>query len=593
MRALRSALLLVAAGTAILLAQAPAPPQRPQQPTFRAGTNVVRVDVTVLDKHGQLLTDLTRDDFTVAEDGVPQTIDAFRLVEANGQPTDDLSLPIRSREHAYTEAARDDVRVFVIFWDEYHIDQFEPAIRGRDALTDLVLNAFGPTVLVAITDPLTPSDGIEFTRDRRSLAETVSKLKGRRGVYLPPRSEMEAAQLYRPRDVEALRSQVSRSALEATVGFLGTIKEGRKSVLLVTEDFGPMGGLADQSDWLRDFLRTANQNNTAVYTLDPRGLGTMNDVLLSIASETGAESVRSNEPARRLRQMVYESSAFYLLGYSPSKNPADGKFHKIEVHVNRPGVEVRARRGYFAPTLAEMTSARAVASAAEVPPEISHALSGLVEGPADAEGDLWIGAAPGANGPRMTVVWQPAPERPEVVVRIRAATPDGRVFFDDAVNGSATFDVAPGAVDVRRTLFDHDGVSLGARSTHVDVPDYAHVPLAISSPELFRARTGIELRAIETDGSVTPFAGHEFGRTDRVVVRFFVTGTALGSAAIKARLLNKSGAALADLPLTQKQPGEYETSLTIASIARGEYLVEITASAGDAHAQALAPLRIH
>jgi len=108
----------------VLVTQPPAG-QRPQ-PTFRAGTNVVRVDVTVLDKSGRPLTDLTRDDFTVAEDGVRQTVDAFRLVESNGQPTDDLSLPIRSREHAYAEAARDDVRVFVIFWDEYHIEQFAP-----------------------------------------------------------------------------------------------------------------------------------------------------------------------------------------------------------------------------------------------------------------------------------------------------------------------------------------------------------------------------------------------------------------------------------------------------------------------------------
>ena len=69
--------------------------------------------------------------------------------------------------------------------------QFEPAIRGRAALTDLVLNAFGPTDLVAVTDQLTPSDAIELTRDRRALAETVGRLKGRRGVYLPPRSAME------------------------------------------------------------------------------------------------------------------------------------------------------------------------------------------------------------------------------------------------------------------------------------------------------------------------------------------------------------------------------------------------------------------
>jgi VWFA-related protein len=577
--------------SALLGAQA-TPPAAQQPPTFRAGTNVVRVDVSVLDPHGKPLTDLSRDDFTVSEDGVPQTIDAFRLIEANGQPTDDLSLPIRSREHAYAEAARDDIRVFVIFWDEYHIEQFVPAIRGRAALTDLVMNAFGPTDLVAITDQLTPSDAIELTRDRRGLAETVAKLKGRRGVYIPPRSDMEEAQLYRQRDIEPLRSQVSRSALEATVGFLGTIKEGRKALLLVTEDFGPMGGLSDESDWLRDFIRRANQNNTAVYTFDPRGLGMMNDVLMSIASETGAEGVRSNEPSKRLRQMVDESSAFYLLGYSPSKNPVDGKFHKIDVRVIRPGVHVHARRGYFAPTLAEMASARAVARAAEVPPEISHALTALVEGPADADGDLWVGAAPGATGPNMTVSWMGSGDRTDVSIRVRATSPEGRVFFDGVLKGTATFEVAPGEIEVQRTIVGGDGTSLGSRTTRVTVPDYSRVPLALSSPRVFRAHTGIELREIEANPAEAPFAGHEFDRTDRVIIRFAVAGALAPSANLRARLLNKAGAALADLPLTRRSDGQYETALTIASFARGEYLVELAAVAGDAHAQALVPLRV-
>lgn len=581
--------LAAAIAVPVLVAQPPAA-QRPQ-PTFRAGTNVVRVDVTVLDKSGKPLTDLTRDDFTVAEDGVRQTVDAFRLVEANGQPTDDLSLPIRSREHAYAEAARDDVRVFVIFWDEYHIERFAPAIRARAALTDLVTTAFGPTDLVAITDQLTPSDAIELTRDRRKLADAAAKLQGRRGVYIPPRSPMEEAQLYRQREIEPLRSQVSRSALEATVGFLGTIKEGRKSLLVVTEDFGPMG-LSDQSDWLRDFIQEANQNNTAVYTFDPRGLGLTTDLLQTIASETGGEAVRSNDPAKRLRQMVTESSAFYLLGYSSSKNPADGKFHKIDVRINRPGVQVRSRRGYFAPTVAEISSARAAASAAEVPADVSNALSELVEGPADADGDLWVGTTPGPAAPRMTVTWLPASGRAAVGIRIRAAVPDGRVFFDGPLNGASTFDVAPGPVEVRRTLIDRDGVSLGSRSLRVDVPDYGKVPIAISSPELFRARSGIEMREIETNAALTPFAGHEFERTDRVVVRFAIAGSGAASASVKARLLNKSGTALADLPLTTRSGGEYETVLTIASLARGDYLVEVTAASGAAHAKALVPLRV-
>src|SRR5262245_59016117 len=87
---------------------------QPRPPTFRSGTNLVRVDVTVMDKEGRPVRNLTAEDFELRENGEVQSISSFKLVDANGQPTDDLSLPIRSPQHAATEAARDDVRGVVI-----------------------------------------------------------------------------------------------------------------------------------------------------------------------------------------------------------------------------------------------------------------------------------------------------------------------------------------------------------------------------------------------------------------------------------------------------------------------------------------------
>ena len=95
-----------------------APADQPQLPTFRTGANLVRVDVTVLDHRGNPVPSLAPEDFLIEEDGIPQKVTSMKFVEATGQPTDDVSLPIRSREHAALEAARDDVRVFLIFWDE-------------------------------------------------------------------------------------------------------------------------------------------------------------------------------------------------------------------------------------------------------------------------------------------------------------------------------------------------------------------------------------------------------------------------------------------------------------------------------------------
>src|SRR6476469_7810711 len=129
----------VAAVAAVATLSAQQPPQQPppaqppadqKPPVFRAGTNQVRVDVTVLNRKGDPITDLTKDDFEIREDGVLQSIENLKLIEANGEaPDDDVSLPIRSQYHAAAEAARDDIRVFVIFWDEYHIGEMAPALR--------------------------------------------------------------------------------------------------------------------------------------------------------------------------------------------------------------------------------------------------------------------------------------------------------------------------------------------------------------------------------------------------------------------------------------------------------------------------------
>src|SRR5688572_7896173 len=99
--------------TASLAAQGP----------FRSGVNLVRVDALVTDERGMPVTDLTKDDFEILEDGKPQAIEQFRLVQVDGNPDPRRSLPetIRSRDEEAMLADRDDVRVFAIFLDDYHL----------------------------------------------------------------------------------------------------------------------------------------------------------------------------------------------------------------------------------------------------------------------------------------------------------------------------------------------------------------------------------------------------------------------------------------------------------------------------------------
>ena len=572
----------------------------PQPPTFRAEANLVRVDVTVVDRHGEPVTTLTADDFAVEEDGAPQTVQSFKFVSADGRPPagDDVSLPIRSPEHAASEAARDDVRVFVIFWDEYHIDRFAEAIKGRKALTDFVSTAFGPADLVALMDPLLPVDALRFTRDRRELTEKIGRLEGRFGIYTPTRSAAEDNMLER-RDIARVRSEVTISALRSTAVHLGSIKEGRKSIIFVSEGLNGLG--TDQPSLLRELTETANNNNTAIYTLDPAGLtGGSADVRRTIAQNTGAEAfVNTNAPEKALRQVVREASAFYLLGYASSRNPQDGKFHKIGVKVKKAGIDVRARKGYWAPNATDIEHARAEAAAAgAIPTDVTSAMAVLSAARAERILDVWVGAQRGADGgPSVTVAWAPRAAAgradPTRTVSIAVKGAGGDRLFDARLDtGALTFPSPPGAVQLQITVRDAAGAILDEDRRPFSVPDLSAAALAIGAPVLVRARTVPDARAIAEGRQAVPFAGREFRRTDRLYVRFSVYGEPAPEAQVSARLTTAAGATLLDLPIVKMAGTGYQLEVPLTSIARGDYLIAVAAAHGEERTRAFVPLRI-
>jgi len=572
-------------------------PQQP--PIFRGGASLVRVDVTVTNRHGEPATTLSAEDFEITEDGAPQTVETFKLVSADGRRAegDDTSLAIRSPEHAAAEAARDETRVFLIFWDEYHIGRFASAIQARQALADFVTTAFGPTDLVALMNPLLPTDAIRWTRNRTELAQAVQKLEGRSHVYVPARSVLEEGQLYR-RDVERLRSEVTVSAMKSAASYLGGLRDGRKAIVFVSEGL-PQLDRSDEASLLQDLVRTANDNNTAIYTLDPRGLGhDVADVMWTLAANTGASAfVNTNNPARALRQVVVDASAFYLLGYASTNNPADGKFHQIKVRVKRSGLDVRSRKGYWAPSTTDVDKAARDAANA-TPPHISNALATLSATRSERALDLWIGTARSSSGSaRVTLTWtlrsadNTAAHNGNLVVIADGAT--GTETLEAALaSQQLSFDAAPGDLKLKLTVRDERGVTIDEDIHALSVPDLAHAKLALSSPAAFLARNPLELRNLHA-GSV-PFAGRQFRRTDRVFVRFTVFGEQSSGAVITARLLSRTGSELRPLAVVAPQAdgGDFEIDVPLASLARGDFLIAIDAAAGDERADALLPFRI-
>ena len=582
---------------------APPPPDtpQPQKPVFRTGAELVRVDVVVLDRKGQPVPSLTAADFELQEEGELQEIKAFQFVRADGQPDADseVSLTIRSRSHAASEAAKDNVRVFLIFWDEYHIGQMASANRARAALMEFVRRAFGPTDLVAFMDPLTPIDALTFTRDRLELFDRTRRLVGRSGVYVPTRSAVEDAHLERG-DVERLRSEVTVSALKSAVVHLGGLRDGRKSIILVSE--GLRGMLRDGQSLLTDLTRTANDNNTAIYSIDPRGFGTQRFVSMfeGVAEDTGGQYFRGNDLLDSFNQVVTQAGGFYLLGYTPTARAMDGRFHKIRVKVKPSGLEARARSGYWAPSIAEVERARVQAAAAsDIPLDIRRALSDLPSATARRTIDVWLGTMLDSGRSAVRLAWTPragVATGANAPAQVTALAMSGNTrAFEGAVGAQGVhFDVPPGALKVTFTILDGKGEMIDRDVRTVDVPDPAQPSVWISTPAVFRTQNAVEFRNLDRGPDAVPFPGREFSRTDRLNIRFAVYGASAATAKVTAAMLSQAGKQIAELPLVKRasDDGHYEIDLPLTTVGRGEYLIALNASGEHGTVRSLIPIRI-
>ena len=343
--------------SALLLASAPrlapqAPPAQP--PVFRGGTNLVQVDAIVTDDRGTPLVDLTAGDFEVFDDGRPVPVDRVRFIGALPYGGDTTLAPIRTRDDEEREASRDDVRVYAILLDDYHVQRMGE-LRIVEPLLAFV-RQLPATDLVGVYYPLDSVTDVNFTRNREPVYKAIRALSGRRGDYTPKRP-VENDHLRFPNQIELIRRQITVSALEGLAIHLGGIKQGRKAIVFVTE------GFVQPTDEVRSVYQAASRANVAIYPVDPRGLtdrergttaeqfvhGAMaeRDALRALAQETGGRAiVGRNDLRAALDQVVRDSTAYYLVAYE-SPHPEDGKFHRIRVRVKRPRSTVFARPGYW------------------------------------------------------------------------------------------------------------------------------------------------------------------------------------------------------------------------------------------------------
>src|SRR5688572_884433 len=511
-------LVLVLLLTAAVAAQEQTP--APQQPIFRAGAELVRVDVTATINGDEPVADLQASDFEITEDDVPQSVETIKFIRVDGTRTSNLDEPleIRSKDHAILEAARDDVRLFAIFLDDYHIDKRpDITLPLRETLTKFV-KQLGPNDLVALMEPLTTLYDLKYTRAKDELINRIRTFEGRRGEVFPVKSAIEEAQLSQ-RNWQELRAGVTLSALEALATQMGGLREGRKSILFFSQG-PPLPPSSPNEQRYREAMEAANRGNVTIHVIDPRPLGSVGfggaNTLRRIAADTGGRAiVNTNDPTEQLQGVMADASAYYLIGYTPTRRANDGKFHEIKVRVKRRGVRVTARRGYWAPSEKEMTAA-AVAAATPVNTALTGALSALSDSVNTRAVTVWTGFAKGdGSNTRVTFTWEANPASTDKPGRLEIQPIDeaGKPTMPSQVIGgapgelplAAQFQLPGGRYRVRFTSLTSAGDIIDRWVQTQVVPDL-RLPLVLATPRLLRARNMVEFRAIEGNPEASPTA---------------------------------------------------------------------------------------
>lgn len=275
--------------------------QRVPEATFRAGTDLVALNVSAFDDRGQIINGLPKTAFRVLENGVQQDISVFRQEDVPvslGLIIDVSGSMERKRERvvsstlAMIQASNPEDEVCAIYFNE-----------SADLVQD-------------------------FTSDIGLLARTLRNIRPQGGTAM-------------------------RDAVLLGIDHLRGHARLDKRVLVVVTDGEDNASFASQ----QRLVDAARRNNVIVYAIGllgqeiPRSAVAARRSLEELTLETGGRSwfpYDVNEIATITPEIAHEIRNQYIVGYKPADPTKDGKWRAITVEVNVPGATVRTRPGYYA-----------------------------------------------------------------------------------------------------------------------------------------------------------------------------------------------------------------------------------------------------
>ncbi len=377
-----------------------------QRPTFSINTNVVIVNVTVLDHDGKPVPNLTAADFELYEDGKLQKLQAvdYQKLSGNVLPPVTNAPPAPPPEpKGYNPDAEkaalqtsmltkyQDRRLIVMLFD---FSSMQPAeqIRAKNAavkfLTSQMTASDSVSIMLFTSELKTVQD---FTPDRDLLIATINKFRvGDSSENATVADEGADAQdaswqfVADETEFNIFNADLKLAALEDAARKLAQYPE-KKALVYISSGIQKNG--VDNQSQLRATVNTAIRSNVAFYPIDARGLsaavpggdatqaaavGTnlysgsqqntlrtnfnnQQETLATLALDTGGKALLdSNDLTEGIRQVQQDFSSYYVLSYASSNSALDGRYRRIQVKLAPRLAGLRAkldyRQGYYGST---------------------------------------------------------------------------------------------------------------------------------------------------------------------------------------------------------------------------------------------------
>jgi VWFA-related protein len=304
-----AALLVLATATGSAVAPRPAaaqvPAEAPRKPlTLEVEVDVVSVTAVVFDKAGRPVRGLGTKDVELLEDGVRQEVSYFREASSLGEAADRVPLSVVLVLDT-SGSMKDSLRLLqeAVLGFVYKLDEVDKAL------------------VVSFNESVKGS--AEFTEDTDRLERFVDGLQAWGGTSLYDAIHYS---------LERVRGQ-----------------PGRKAVVVFSDGADTTSSTEDKA--VVDFARAVE---ATVYCIGFKGAGSFGGsprgFLRKVAGETGGLYFAADKVGDLIKAFAAISEELknhYLLAYTPRRS-ADGTWRAIELRVNRPGAEVRVRKGYFA-----------------------------------------------------------------------------------------------------------------------------------------------------------------------------------------------------------------------------------------------------